>query len=168
MCCLPCQSFILRVEVPGPKSFFSYRSVRCYIYLISCVADPDPLHLACFYMFGIEYMYITYLHSSINHKVVSCLFQRWGEKNHNRKKRFSDPDPLWTPTRINISKGGSEDLDPLFRKGGSEDPDPDPVFQNVDPGIRIRNHDKMRWIRNSAYISFTGSVLHKTFSQISN
>ena len=50
-----------------------------------------------------------------------------------------------------FSKCGSEDPDPdpLLRKGGSEDPDP--IFQNVDPRIRIRIriHVKMRWIRNA-------------------
>ena len=147
MCCLPCQSFVLRVEVPGPKSFFSYRSVRCYIYLISCVADPDPLHLACFYMFGIEYMYITYLHSSINHKVVSCLFQRWGEKNHNRKKKVLgsgstlDPDPDQYFQRW-IRGSGSTIPERWIRRSGSgssipkcwsRDPDPEPRQNEMDP-----------------------------------
>ena len=51
-----------------------------------------------------------------------------------------------------IFKGGSEDPDPdpQFSKGGSEDPDPDPLYQNVDPGIRIRIHVKIVWIRNPA------------------
>ena len=35
-----------------------------------------------------------------------------------------------------ISKGGSNNPDPLFQKGGSENPDP--LFLNVNP--RIRNH----------------------------
>ena len=50
---------------------------------------------------------------------------------------------------MKISKGGSEDPDPLFPKGGSEDPDP--LYPTVDTKIWIRIHVKMRWIRNPAF-----------------
>ena len=79
-------------------------------------------------------------------------------KNYKRKKVTSSrsririhPGPGSGST---ISKGGSEDPDPLFPKGGSEDPDPDPLYPTVDPKIRIRIriHVKMRWIRNPVSI----------------
>ena len=66
----------------------------------------------------------------------------------NIKNRYSDPDRLWTRIRIHFIETYPN---PLLRKGGSEDPDTDPLFQNVDPKIRIRIHVKMRWIRNAYY-----------------
>ena len=62
-------------------------------------------------LFGIEYIYITYLLSSTNfNNVVGCLFQWRGEIIIIEKySKYSDPNP-------------------------------DPLFPNVDPRIRIRIH----------------------------
>ena len=43
-------------------------------------------------------------------------------------------------------------------KGESEDPDP--LFPNVDPRIRLRINVKMRWIRNAAPVYFVFYFRH--------
>jgi hypothetical protein len=60
--------------------------------------------------------------------------------DENRRIRIQDPDP-----------------DP--------NPDPDPLVRGMDPGIRIRIHPKMSWIRNtvSQYLACTN--LFENFSE---
>ena len=87
-----------------------------------------------FFLFGIEYIYITYLLSSTNfNNVVGCLFQWRGEIIIIEKySKYSDPNP-----------------DPLF-------PNVDPriririhYYGKVDPRIRIRIHFYQMWIPGS-------------------
>ena len=72
---------------------------------------------------------ITKAFDHIHYKIVDVLTLNTSD---------ADPDPLHLAgSGSTISKGGSEDPDPLLRKGGSKDPFPDSIFPNVDPGIRI-------------------------------
>jgi hypothetical protein len=67
----------------------------------------------------------------------------------------ADPDPhVFRPP----------DPDPLvIGMGPDPDPalDPDPVVRGMDPRMRIRNHPKMSWIRNTVFFLPT---IFKNFS----